>query len=122
MTEQEPRRKSLGDRLRRFLSSPEQQEAEDRADQARAAGAMPLSECKVRQKVTLRGTVTSVTSSNAAWLEALLEDGTGSVNLIWMGRRRIECIMPGRDLLVTGRLSEEEGRRVIFNPEFEVLS
>lgn len=122
MTEQEPRRKSLGDRLRRFLSSPEQQEAEDRADQARAAGAMPLSECKVRQKVTLRGTVASVTSSNTAWLEAVLEDGTGSVNLIWMGRRRIECIMPGRDLIVTGRLSEEEGRRVIFNPEFEVLS
>ena len=122
MTEQQPRRKSLGDRLRRFLSSPEQQDAEDRADQARAAGAMPLSECKIRQKVTLRGTVASVTSSNTAWLEAVLEDGTGSVNLIWMGRRRIECIMPGRDLIVTGRLSEEEGRRVIFNPEFEVLS
>lgn len=122
MTEQEPRRKSLGQRLRRFLSSPEQQEAEDRADQARAAGAMPLSECKVRQKVTVRGTLTSVTATNTSGLEALLEDGTGSVHLIWMGRRRIECIAPGRDLLVTGRLCEDEGRQVIFNPEFEVLS
>ncbi len=122
MTEQEPRRKSLGQRLRWFLSSPEQQEAEDRADQARAAGAMLLSECQSRQKVTLRGTVTSVTASNTSWLEADLNDGTGTVSLIWMGRRRIECIMPGRHLMVTGRLTEEEGRRVIFNPEFEVLS
>lgn len=122
MTEQERKRKSLGNRLRRFLSSAEQLEAEDLADQAREAGAVPLSECQTRQKVTLRGTVTSVTASNTSWLEADLNDGTGSVSLIWMGRRRIECIMPGRHLLVTGRLTEEDGRRVIFNPEFEVLS
>ncbi len=122
MTEQEPKRKSLGDRFRRFLSSPEQQEASDRAEQAKALGAVPLNECRVREKVTVRGTVTSVSSSNASWLEAVLDDGTGSVSLIWMGRRRLECVVPGRDLLVTGRLSEEEGRQVIFNPEFEVLS
>ncbi len=122
MSEQERKRRSLGDRLRRFLSTAEQLEAEDLADQAREAGAVPLSECHVRQKVTLRGTITSVTASNTSWLEADLSDGTGSVSLIWMGRRRIECIMPGRHLLVAGRLTEEEGRRVIFNPEFEVLS
>ncbi|MGO1384026.1 MAG: OB-fold nucleic acid binding domain-containing protein [Arachnia sp.] len=122
MIEQEPRRKTLGERFRRFLSSAEQQEAQDRADHARASGAVPLSECKLREKVTLRGTVKSVTASNTSWLEAVLEDGTGSVNLIWMGRRRIECIAEGRELLVTGRLSEEEGRQVIFNPEFEVLT
>lgn len=121
MTQQEPKRRSLGDRFRRFLASPEAQEAEDRADQARAAGAVPLSECRPRQKVVLRGTVTSVSTAASSWLEAVLDDGSGTVNLIWMGRRRIECIMPGRELLVTGRLSEEEGRQVIFNPEFEVL-
>ena len=113
---------SLGNRLRRFLSTAEQLEAEDLADQAREAGAVPLSECQMRQKVTLRGTVTSVTASNSSWLEADLNDGTGSVSLIWMGRRRLECVIPGRHLIVTGRLSEEEGRRVIFNPEFEVVA
>ncbi len=122
MTGQEPRRTSLGDRLRRMFSSPEQQEAQDRAEAARAAGATPLSQCHVRQKVTVSGTVTSVTDSTTPGLEAVLEDGTGSVNLVWMGRRRIECVTPGRDLLVTGRLSEEEGRQVIFNPEFEILN
>ncbi len=122
MTEQERKRRSLGERLRRFLSTAEQLEAEDLADQARKVGAIPLNECQTRQKVTLRGTVTSVTASNTSWLEADLNDGTGSVSLIWMGRRRIECILPGRHLLVTGRLTEDDGRRVIFNPEFEVLS
>lgn len=108
--------------MRRFMSTAEQLENEDLTDQARKAGAVPLSECQVRQKVTLRGTVTSVTASNSSWLEADLNDGTGTVSLIWMGRRRIECILPGRHLKVTGRLTEEEGRRVIFNPEFEVLA
>lgn len=122
MTDQDRKRRSLGDRLRRFLSSAEQLEAEDLAEQAKAAGAIPLSECQIRQKVTLRGTVASVTTSPQSWLEADLNDGTGTVSLIWMGRRRIECIMPGRHLLVTGRLTEEEGRLVIFNPEFEVLA
>lgn len=122
MTDQERKRRSLGDRFRRFLSSAEQLEAEDLVDQSRQVGAVPLNECEVRQKVTVRGTITSVTASNTSWLEADLNDGTGSVSLIWMGRRTLECVIPGRHLLVTGRLTEEEGRRVIFNPEFEVLS
>ena len=122
MTDQERKRRTLGDRFRRFMSTAEQLEAEDLADQAREAGAVPLSECALRQKVTVRGTVTSVTASNTSWLEADLNDGTGVVSLIWMGRRRLECVIPGRHLIVTGRLSEEEGRRVIFNPEFEVVA
>ena len=122
MTDQQGKRRTLGDRFRRFMSTAEQLEAEDLADQAREAGAVPLSECALRQKVTVRGTVTSVTASNTSWLEADLNDGTGVVSLIWMGRRRLECVIPGRHLIVTGRLSEEEGRRVIFNPEFEVVA
>ena len=122
MTDQERKRRTLGDRFRRFMSTAEQLEAEDLADQAREAGAVPLSECALRQKVTVRGTVTSVTASNTSWLEADLNDGTGVVSLIWMGRRRLECVIPGRHLIVTGRLTEEEGRRVIFNPELEVVA
>ena len=122
MTDQDHKRRSLGQRIRRFLSSPEQLEAENRADLAKEAGAIPLNECHIRQKVTVRGIVASVTTSSTSWLEADLNDGTGTVSLIWMGRRRIECIVPGRHLLATGRLTEEDGRRVIFNPEFEVLS
>lgn len=122
MTQGEPRRRSLGERLKRFLSSPEQQEADARAESAKASGALPLNQCRPRQKVVLRGKVTTVTISPAAGVEAELDDGTGTVSLIWMGRRRLECVTPGKELLVTGRLSEEEGRMVIYNPEFEVLS
>lgn len=122
MNEGEPRRRSLGERFKRFLSSPEQQEAVERAENAKASGATPLNQCRPRQKVVLRGTVTTVKASAAAGVEAELEDGTATVSLIWMGRRRLECVVPGKELLVTGRLSEEEGRMVIYNPEFEVLS
>lgn len=121
MSQPEPKRRSLGDRLRRFLSSPEQQEAEDRAESAKASGALPLDQCRPRQMVTLQGTVTAVASGGSG-VEAELDDGTGSVSLIWMGRRRMECVSAGTDLLVTGRLSQEDDRKVIYNPSFEVLS
>lgn len=53
-------------------------------------------------------------------VEAELWDGTGSVELIWLGRRRIPGIEPGRTILVTGRVGEHEGRRAIYNPRYEL--
>lgn len=114
-------KRSFGDRLRRFFSSAAQLEAEDLEERARDAGAQPIQQAHQRQKVTFRGTVASVTTGDTGWLEAELNDGTGSVTLVWMGRKRLECVMPGSHLLVTGRLAEHEGAPVIYNPEFEVV-
>ena len=114
-------RRGLRERLRRFMSSAEQLEAADLEQQARACGAIPISEAEPRAKVVLRGTISSVTTTDAGWLEVELNDGTGTVRLVWMGQRRLECILPGRHLKVTGRLSEEDDKPVIYNPEFEVV-
>lgn len=122
MPQQPAPRRSLGDRIRRLFSSAEQLEAEDLEARARDCGALPIAEAAPRTKVTFRGTVSSVTSSDTGWLEAELTDGTGSVKLVWMGRKRLECVLPGRHLLVSGRLASDEGDSVIYNPEFEVVS
>lgn len=112
----------LGERLRRFFLSHEELEAEELRDQAHEAGAEPLAQAKVRSRVTVVGTVTSVTSDAASgWLEAAVSDGTGSVRLVWMGRSRIECLLPGRTVRVSGRLARDHGDLVIYNPDFEIL-
>ena len=46
---------------------------------------------------------------------------SGIVDVIWIGRRRIPGIEPGRVIRANGRISEREGRRVIFNPKYELL-
>jgi hypothetical protein len=53
-------------------------------------------------------------------LEAELFDGSGSVTLVWLGRRRIPGIEPGRTLTARGRFADVEGKRVIYNPRYEL--
>ena len=56
----------------------------------------------------------------AATLEAELFDGTDGVTLIWVGRRRIPGIEPGRLIKVRGRLAVRNGRKVVYNPYYEL--
>lgn len=115
-------KRHLGERLRRFFLSHEELEAEELREQAEDAGAQPLTSCAKRSRVTLRGTVTSVTSDAAhGWLEAEVTDGSGTVRLVWMGRDHLECVLPGRSVLIRGRLAEEDGTCVIYNPDFEIV-
>lgn len=53
-------------------------------------------------------------------LEAQLYDGTGTVELVWLGRREIAGVEPGRRLKVEGLACTIDGRRVMFNPRYEL--
>jgi hypothetical protein len=53
-------------------------------------------------------------------MEADLWDGTGSVTLIWLGRRDIPGIQPGRRLIVRGRITRIHGERAIYNPVYQL--
>jgi len=55
-------------------------------------------------------------------VEALLTAGTGSIERNGTGRRRLDCITPGCDLVVQGRISSGDNGRIMYNPEFEVVS
>jgi hypothetical protein len=55
-------------------------------------------------------------------LVAELYDGSGSVSVIWLGRRQIAGVEPGRRIRVHGLVSEAgSGNRVIFNPRYELV-
>jgi hypothetical protein len=53
-------------------------------------------------------------------VEAELFDGTDSILLVWIGRRRIPGIEPGKTLQVRGRVGERDGRKAIYNPYYEL--
>jgi hypothetical protein len=61
-------------------------------------------------------------TDEAATLEAELFDGTQGVTLIWLGRRRIAGIEPGRTIKVRGRMAERDGQKVLYNPYYELQS
>ncbi|MBV8159370.1 MAG: OB-fold nucleic acid binding domain-containing protein, partial [Acidimicrobiia bacterium] len=56
-------------------------------------------------------------------LEATITDGTGSVVVVWTGRREIAGVAAGTRLVVSGRgaATGPQGRLLLFNPSYELL-
>lgn len=93
-----------------------------RADAA-AAGATHVSDCTKGVPVCVAGELRAVVlrpRAGVPTLEAELYDGTGTVTLIWLGRRRIRGIEPGRALLARGRMTRQDDRPTIYNPSYEL--
>jgi hypothetical protein len=111
--------------LSRLASTEEELEAEDLQRDVRTTGCTAICDALDRQRVVVRGTLRHVTlrpRSGTPALEAELYDGSGMVTVVWLGRRRIAGIEPGVAIKVEGRISAQEGRRVIFNPRYELSS
>ncbi len=54
-------------------------------------------------------------------LEAELFDGSETLMLVWLGRRRISGIEPGRRIVARGRVGLYDGKPAIYNPWYELL-
>lgn len=105
-------------------SSDSERDAERLRSASEESGCVPLAKIRDREVATVRGVVQTLTLQPRAGLPALeaeLYDGTDVLTLIWLGRRRIGGVDCGRKLTATGRITTMEGRRVMFNPEYELL-
>ena len=119
-----PKENMLQRAMRRFASSNAELESEDLQRKVREEGAVPIQNCEDRQRVQLTGTVSTVTITPRGGhpaLEVELRDGSGAVTLVWLGRRQIPGIDPGRTLKIWGRISCHEGKRLIYNPRYELM-
>ena len=92
-------------------------------DDAAAAGATHVNACTIGAPVCVAGELRAVVlrpRAGVPTLEAELYDGTGTVTLIWLGRRRIRGIDAGRSLVAQGRLTRQDERATIYNPSYEL--
>lgn len=110
--------------LRKLTSDVDVLDADDLSEDSERSGAQRASECACGQEVTMLGRLRSVEfcpeDDSSAQLQAELYDGTEGVTLVWMGRRRIPGIEPGRTMRVRGRISIRDGRKVLYNPYYEI--
>lgn len=115
-----------GGRLRRSLAKWAQgtdREAEELQRDVVKAGCCPINEAHDRQVIEIQGSIRTVTlrpRGGVPALEAELYDGSGLITVVWLGRRRIAGIDPGRQLKVTGRIGIQDSQRVMFNPRYEL--
>src|SRR5664280_1531104 len=76
-----------------------------------------------RSEASVCGAVRSVTlrpRSNVPALVAEIYDGSKTLNLIWLGRRRIGGVVPGTYVSAHGRVTYQHGIPTIFNPAYEI--
>ncbi|MBZ9598590.1 OB-fold nucleic acid binding domain-containing protein [Streptomyces yangpuensis] len=109
--------------IERLSTSQEELHSAELQEDAEAAGCTRICDCDDRQIVKVTGTLRTVTLRPRAGvpaLEAELFDGSGALDVVWLGRRSIVGIEPGRRMIASGRISLSHGRRVLFNPKYEL--
>jgi hypothetical protein len=84
-----------------------------------AQGSTPLDQVPPRCPVFVAGEVHSVRivpRAGADALEATVQDGRGQVTAVFLGRRRIAGLSPGRLITLEGVISQTGRERLMYNP------
>ena len=107
----------------RLARSEAELEARELQQDTSRLGATPIVELADRSEASVCGSVRSVTLRPRVNVPALvveLYDGSRTLNLVWLGRRRIGGIVPGTYLTAHGRVTYKHGIPTIFNPAYEI--
>ena len=107
--------------FKRIVASVHEIDAGELQDDAAKMSCCPLSELHRGSEARVTGRLRSVTYTpreTVPTLAAELFDGSAAIELVWLGRRRIAGIEPGRRVLVEGRVGVHEGNLAIYNPKY----
>lgn len=109
--------------FQRLTASEAELDAEELQRESAESGSTLAGMCRRGQLVSVSGrlrTVVYTPRTNLPTLEADLYDGSDVVTLVWLGRRHIAGIEPGRQLTARGRVAVRDDRKVIYNPYYEL--
>ena len=112
-------------RLTNRLTSPSHElEAAELRQESSDLGVVHIGDVVLRTRATVSGEVRSVTlrpRDETPALDVELWDGSDSLHLVWLGRRRIAGIVPGIKMQATGRVTKQRSVTTIFNPAYEII-
>lgn len=80
-----------------------------------------IADAHPREIATVSGRIVSLQvepRDAAPQLTARLDDGTGRIDAVFMGRRIIPGIEAGAQVTVSGRVSDADARLRMYNPEY----
>lgn len=96
------------------------------ADVLEVPGAVtPIASVRWRRRVTVEGRVRTVRVqplAGSSTLECVLEDDSGAMSIVFLGRPRLAGVETGTRLRVQGTAGQHRGRLAILNPMYEVLA
>ena len=109
--------------LTKLATSAKDHHAAELREDCTSAGHTLVNDVRGGERVAVSGTLRTVTLRPRAGVPALvaeLYDGSGSISLVWLGRRQIPGIDPGRRITCYGRVAYDQEQPVLFNPRYEL--
>lgn len=107
----------------RLVASRAEIEAVDEQAVAHRRGGTLAVNTRPRSRAQVSGVLRAVTYRPQGKVPALvaeLYDGSGSIDLVWLGRRDVAGIQPGRRVVASGMVSPGPRRNTIYNPRYEL--
>ena len=116
----------------KFTKPVDEQDREQLVTWCTERGGTPLDGLQLRQPVRIAGEIRSVRivpRAGAASLEATVQDGRGAVTAVFLGRRKILGLSPGRRVLLEGVVTKHRkaGSQtggtdcLMYNPVYQLL-
>jgi hypothetical protein len=112
--------------VEKFTKPVDEQDREKLVTWCAARGVTPLDELTLRRPVQIAGEIRSVRivpRAGAASLEASVNDGRGTITAVFLGRRKIAGLSPGRRVLLEGVVTAKghHGDSLMYNPVYQLL-
>lgn len=117
------RRRSVREVVRTLIASRSELEAADERQETLLAGCAAVADLVPRRRAQVCGVLRSVRlrpADEVPALEAELFDGSGTLRVVWLGRRSVGGIDCGRRLKVEGLVCFAGGQPTIYNPRYEL--
>lgn len=95
------------------------------ADYCGSLGVTPMDEIVDRTPVRVGGEIHSVRivpRAGAPALEVAVNDGRGQATAVFLGRRKIAGMSPGRRVVIEGVAARHGKRVLVYNPLYTLLS
>ncbi len=111
--------------LKRLTTTVEELDRQNLCSFVDALGVTPTTEIVPRRPVRIGGEVRSVRivpRAGAPALEVTISDGRGSATAVFLGRRKIAGLTPGRKVTVEGVAGRHANRFLIFNPRYTLIA
>ena len=90
-----------------------------------ALGVTQISDVTPRTQVRVAGEVRSVLivpRAGAPALEVTVSDGRAAVTAVFLGRRKIAGVSPGRRIVLEGMARADGNRLLVYNPRYQLLA
>lgn len=115
----------IRDLAQRLRSKPDILDAERLRGRFRDLNLMPIAELHCRAVSRVGGEIKRIRVAprkGVPAIEIVISDGTGDAVAVFTGRRHIAGIEHGRAVIIEGVPHDEQGRRVMLNPSYTLIS